>query len=138
MALRKMPTNVEHGQAQPTPSMKTTRDWNLKRLNTISLSISALLFSLAPAFFGLRGLVPVSVRNNFFEFMVHHPGVSESVTYAAFVVAAIGVEMCVLAGIATLVLLFFRNVPLLVKNLFSLLVLAAVYGVIVIRQTGGA
>ena len=70
--------------------------------------------------------------------MVHHPGVSESVTYAAFVVAAIGVEMCVLAGIATLVLLFFRNVPLLVKILFSLLVLAAVYGVIVIRQTLGS
>ena len=117
--------------------LTTARKWDLKRLNAISVSLAALLCSCVPAFFGVRALLPVSVRNDFFEFMVRHPKVSESVTYAAFVVSAVGVEMCVLAGVAILVLLFFRNVPVAAKIILGLLFLAAVYGVIVIRHTLG-
>jgi len=117
--------------------MKEPGFGNLKRLNMMSLSVAIPVLCLPAAFFGVKALLPVQVQNGFFEFMGRHPVLANLVTYSFYFVAALGVEMCIIAGGLLAVLLFFRGVPVWLKAVMAILLLAALHGIITVRHALG-
>lgn len=109
----------------------------LKRLNSISLCIAIAVLCLPGAFLGIRSLLPVPVRNDFYQFLLRHPYIGNFATCSWYVVGAFGVEMCAFAAGLFVILPFFRGVPAWLKGALALHLWAAVLGIVAVRHSLG-
>ena len=106
-------------------------------INLAVILVAIPVLCLPSTLFGVRELLPVQLQNNLFRFIQNVPVLANLVTYTFYVVAVLGVEMCVLAAGLFVILLFFKTAPLWLKIVMAALVLASIYGVLVVRHVFG-
>jgi hypothetical protein len=110
---------------------------SLMLVNCISLCALTIGLCLPASFFALRAFMPIHFQEILYGYMLRYPIFGQLVSTTFFLVLGIGIPICGVAAVLDILILFVRGLPIWLKIITTIFLIAAIAGTVVVRHPTG-